>query len=456
MRKIYKKLFFYAGVLVLVFALLSPNIFGTTLKFGTDSSGDSYFGFTDDMITNSNGKAWAVSSANLQSAIEDIPEGGIVYVPTCEITVSNLYVNGSITVTGVGSGYYPSSLTINHFNNTVLNVSGGIILNDGARLHNLRVNVSSTFSGNAVEINGSADGYYWNVPRILDNVYITCDSQSGVGLLVDCYASSDDRSVATCSFGDVMVKGFHQAVNISCYESGGNEGYFNQNTFENLFITSSYRGLNFNCEVGGVEISQNVFKTLIITNVDQEIILHGGLRNQFPNLMVMDSPSAYDIYFDANPHAGFNYFNGYFNSIYYNGTSNNTFYNRKGNSLDVQHLNSEYVAPLKNSTTHSVYLHHYSTTGKITCFGSTTGNPILEVRGLHTDTVNKYNLRLRWGDGSNDYGIINSTSGGVKVQELILDNVAPSSPVVGSVYLVTANSSLAVYNGSAWNYYEFD
>jgi len=94
-----------AVVIILLMCVVSVS--AGTWKFGEDNAGQNWSGYSDNMIINSNGKAWTVTGANLQLAIYDLNgTGGTVYLPqaTIDITSTIVISHNGTTIQGQGVG----------------------------------------------------------------------------------------------------------------------------------------------------------------------------------------------------------------------------------------------------------------------------------------------------------------------------------------------------------------
>ena len=74
---------------VIVLLLVGISASAWTIREGESSSGQIYHG-SDDLITNSNGKAWTVTNTNLQSALDDLTSGGTVKLPPGDISITTM------------------------------------------------------------------------------------------------------------------------------------------------------------------------------------------------------------------------------------------------------------------------------------------------------------------------------------------------------------------------------
>jgi len=155
-------------VLVLLIVVSVSGVWANT-RLGTDSSGQSWADVENDKITNSNGKAWTATGANLQLAIYDLNgTGGSVYIPVGEIDLTNSICIPEI-IDILGSG----------MNETVLDWQGNNVVCFNA----------SASSG--TDYGGS-----------IKNLYI---KQGGTGILVNNMASFEVHKVKIISMDDYGV-----------------------------------------------------------------------------------------------------------------------------------------------------------------------------------------------------------------------------------------------------------
>ena len=98
---------------------------------------------------------------------------------------------------------------------------------------------------------------------------------------------------------------------------------------------------------------------------------------------------------------------------------------------------------------------NYAGTG-MTTFNQDCGDGVnrdLRIYGDKAVGSGTGSVNISYGDGANDYGLIEGTNG-VRIDDLILDTAIPSAPVDGSCYFNAANQSMAVYYSGVWRYYE--
>ena len=114
-----KRLYQYGALFVAIIMVFS-SIGYATIKLGEDGSGQKWFGDDTGLITNSNGKAWTATGANLQAAIWDLNStGGSITLPEGDITtLETLLINLSQTPDLVikGQGHQTRLITSGAFN----------------------------------------------------------------------------------------------------------------------------------------------------------------------------------------------------------------------------------------------------------------------------------------------------------------------------------------------------
>lgn len=100
-----------ASVYLVIFLLIAATFIANAsmpIKFGTNSESQSFFGINQtstQYITNSNGRAWTATGANLQAAIDSLGSGGgKILCPVMDFSTSGLYINESnIVIEGCGN-----------------------------------------------------------------------------------------------------------------------------------------------------------------------------------------------------------------------------------------------------------------------------------------------------------------------------------------------------------------
>lgn len=112
-------------ICIMLLIISANNVFGVTrILSGTQDNIESF-------IRNSNGKYWSVTSSNLQSALDDLTDGGIVYYPNATISFTNtITMNENTTIQGVG---YNSIIDAPDSAKTLIN------LNNNCKLEDLKI-----------------------------------------------------------------------------------------------------------------------------------------------------------------------------------------------------------------------------------------------------------------------------------------------------------------------------
>ena len=228
-----KRLYQYGALFVAIIMVFS-SIGYATIKLGEDGSSQKWFGDDSGLITNSKGKAWTATGANLQTAIWDLNgTGGKVVLPSGTFSLPSNISLSNVTLLGINAGgtYNPSE---NPLFTSIINLAQNtsIIVSKGGRLCDLTVLCPSGHGGNAVVVEG--EQYFWGYTSVLNNVKIIKMSNSnGTGLLVR--AMSVSSIVALCTFNNIYIEGFKYGMKTE--QSGS--GYCNGNQYSNVILSDS-------------------------------------------------------------------------------------------------------------------------------------------------------------------------------------------------------------------------
>lgn len=104
---------------------------------------------------------------------------------------------------------------------------------------------------------------------------------------------------------------------------------------------------------------------------------------------------------------------------------------------------------------------NYGAASNITCFaGSGSGvNREIKIKGRDAGNANTRELDLKWGDGTNDRGIISTDNGmieiaptakGIILNAIKTDTGDPASPVNGQIYINNFDNKIRMYADGAW------
>jgi len=312
MNKKYKKIFFYAGVLVLVFALFSPSLFGTTINIGYDGS-DTWSGGDEELIRNSAGKVWSATSANIQNAIDDLSSGGTVFLPPGFFETASGFETNDVVV--VGSGF-----------DTQINLSGTatITVECGGGLRSLKVKADSGYSDTAVLVDSDGIDFQFYT-QVLDDLIIKSDALAGKGLVIRADSTDASECVALNSFGSIIIDGFQYGLQCYASESAQN-GYVNGNIFESLVLRNQEYMLYLNSS-GDANVGGNIFHSVMLqpnSSTVNGISLVGSCgMNSFLSVIANDWADASGNALQINGGNNNVYANGYFrDSIVDNGDNN--------------------------------------------------------------------------------------------------------------------------------------
>ena len=170
----------------------------------------------------------------IEAALDALTTGGTVLLSEGAFSVADLTIDEG-TVKGQGS-----VLT----NGTTINVTGSITVTEYGRLHGVRVVAPSSYTGNAVIVQGSSIGDM--VSLVLDDVYIKCSTQTGTGLLIRATSTTAHNSVSLSSFGSIAIFKFEYGMKLYATESDSHDGFVNGNIFESVLIANSVYMLTIN------------------------------------------------------------------------------------------------------------------------------------------------------------------------------------------------------------------
>lgn len=275
MKNVFNKLL-VVGAAVLLTAICAS----AAIKFGTDSTGQKWYGQTGDLITNSKGKAFAVSASGLQNAIWDLnsTDGGSVNIPVGDILLtSTIYVPERIDISGAS------------MNETRLNWQGNNV-------------VCFNFSGTGNEYGGSLKNMYlYNggtgvyvsnmIEFSIDKCKIAAMKDYGIRTTGTSYHTmvSQCRIVANTS-GTGIYFGANGEEATGCDFAG-----FNGSTCVN--ISSSGVSLTSNWFEIGPSTGNVTTRHIVINGGDVSISGNfiGGTRNGGDQILVMGSSSSISI-----------------------------------------------------------------------------------------------------------------------------------------------------------------
>jgi hypothetical protein len=150
-------------------------------------------------------------------------QNGTLQLMSGTVNLTSWNVSGCI-VRGQGSG------------TTTIDTTVGVTVSSG-KLQGCTIHAPTNFSGTALTV-GSSTSRYWQISKILDDIFISCPSYTGTGLrLVATYSGGAKHSyIALCSFGDISVSGFAAPVVFSTSTTTPFDAFINGNTFSSMIV----------------------------------------------------------------------------------------------------------------------------------------------------------------------------------------------------------------------------
>ena len=431
-------------MLVTLFLLtisFSSLLASVDVRFGTDGSGQDWFGITNGLITNSNGKAFAATGTGLQEAIWDLNvTGGVVDIPAAQILIATTINISNVVADGlkiVGSSESSSST-----NGTVLRTSNNANCDIFECTVPLNTNVhliieNIMFDGNKVNqvsacnlitmtraeefvirdcvfVNSKQFGVELSaveVGEIKNCLFTNCDDDlirmagSATVIISECDLINANANCLDIrnNCNDVVISGNH----ISSYNSGdhGINLYNGVNLckiFGNSIAWCDNNAISFNTKCSNNTVVGNVFeRNGKVTNCD--ITLNDGGKSDACCFNTFTG----NWFGDTNSTVACNYgiaFQGYSHN---NTVSGNTIYDMEVNSI------------LFNTNTRDNIV-----VGNVLFDGVSDSSG-----GANTFTGNQINGEFHF-----NIPVVNATSGHVS----------------GFTWFNTSSNVLYVYNGSAW------
>ena len=195
-----KKIKIKAGILaVFVMLLLIGTAYGELtleddrITYDEDPSYNNW----ETRISNSNGKSWAPSNANLQLAIDDLGiEGGTVYLPEGEIADVSITVHSADVArfSIIGKGRYSTILDGNNVDPVLfLDATGGGFPHFEMRNLQLRNSGGETFIGESIGMSKIDNCYLFSTVNTTDNVIIR--NASHWATFTSCYIRGGDNAL---------------------------------------------------------------------------------------------------------------------------------------------------------------------------------------------------------------------------------------------------------------------
>ena len=216
-------------------------------KQGTDDSGDSWDG-PIDAITNSNGRCWDITRANVQTAIDNL-----VSSPG----YGKVYIGGNLSMDG--TPIYPKTdILLDFGNNRVTFASDSEFINitDGCRRATIQNAYVDPYAGTDEGIITvyadtalAENSIRFNVVRNINIVGGSSDKDF-IGIELKCV---DDQSILDCHFEDIYMNWAGIGIQLECTHAGG---FINGNIFDNVYIDYFETGINIKETLGLIEYNE--------------------------------------------------------------------------------------------------------------------------------------------------------------------------------------------------------
>ena len=236
-----KRLYQYGALFVAIIMVFS-SIGYATIKLGEDGSGQKWFGDDSGLITNSNGKAWVATGANLQLAIWDLNStGGEIEVPLGNYEIDFDMNLTHVVIRGAGSGCTRSYDDASIFSSkTKFNLAdtANITIHRGGKLQGVYVYASTNYDGEAVVVEG--EQYFIGEMGVLRDVTVTKTScTNGTGITIQSRDGATNY-IMHSTFEDIAVYGFYTGM---VTKNDGSGAYASGNTYHNLMFVANAKSL---------------------------------------------------------------------------------------------------------------------------------------------------------------------------------------------------------------------
>ena len=428
------------------------------INIGTDSSGNSYFGFSQGMITDSFGNAWEYTGANFVTAINtNNNTNSKLTLPTGNIQINDPIAFIGLGIEGQGCGQYEGNTTITTI---VLSDDASITFGRNSYIRNLKIYCDEGWKSDyAVKFLANYSkwpGTTWGANNVIQNVEITNYNSwrydDAEGLNISAIGSDDDDHISISSFSHIFISGFMDGLVI--YSSPN--AFITGCHFTDIRLTANENGTTID---GG---SDNAFfgiqyqARVSVTNNGIRILRGGG--NVFYHYVPWDwgvCPSANKVYFENETRNNkvfmetenfANVYNdGEYNTIT-NTNSGNNFAHRIGYSMfynpkfDTNYYEQYYIVDKNN--THATSMDGVDPALVINNFHASYNDETLYLDGItyniganyHINAVgdfilrgdNKYNTIITTNTDTSDaqkYAIWNNYAGGnnITVSDITFD-----------------------------------
>jgi len=414
----------------------------------------------DTFIRNSNGNYWEATGANIQVALNDLVNGGTVYLPASNISISSEIIDNGvdgITISGCGNG-------------TVLYGDDSVIQNI-INLTDVNDWVLENFLIHGNKGNNPQDGDN----KLQNNIYIG-----------DCsHVTVKDVTCLDAVYHGVLSDSSNYGMYSNIYLDGAGFNQFDlydnsrYNTVTNC-ISKNAGEACFKIHIGSNNVLDGNIAILGSTSVGGIGFISGARDNIITNNYIQDEGDTGSaiggIYAtgddcDHNIISG-NVMNETFRGIYFNGDHDFNIFSDNNIYCDGQYAGI-YMREGDHNLINNNYI--YVTSAKsnvygIRLYGGARYNVFKDNVINTTETYAYYEA-----DVSDDYNIITGnvfeegTLNIMGVNDVIKDNIGydnstyqyiPTggnpydSPSDGAMYFNSANATLAVYHGSQWYYFD--
>jgi len=356
----------HAGVLLVAILLIATSLVSSgTIKFGEDDLGQKWFGNIEGLITNSNGKAWSATGANLQTAIYDLNnQSGIVTVGS-DLTLTSPIIGGK--------GLY---LDLNGHTLTITTDIDGVHMNQGMHLFNgyISTEYATDYSSNAIVVDGANKiAHYrfksWTYSTAtIENIQLISNNYNGTGIQLICDAN--DEYISNIHVENVLIWEYKYGIFISC-EGGiiGDASYINSNCFSNIDINGCDYHIWMNSTKAGINsVNGNTFDDLRLnayTNTEEVIHLEDSVGSNYFTGHIYDWANAAGTYaFNISSDSNRNYFqiNGVEGDILDNGNNNTFLFIGGSGAIGKLHIPTIELNPLTNPPTGTEGMMFYNAT----------------------------------------------------------------------------------------------
>jgi len=236
-----------------------PTQGGNKNTWGTDLNNYLLKGqvFIDATGYGASTSASAAANATAIQAANDAADGAVVFLPVGTYAVTNLTID-NCTLSGVSQG------------GTILRPTGTITVTNQdtwgvcGRLWNMEIATATSYASTAVKVNGFVN----RRTKVLNNIKITADSSdvtaSSVGLLLESIATDgdDNNSVASNTFGPIIIVGYETGCQLNTNETAGS-AFINANVFQSLKLFDSITLMDMT-QAGSSAMTNNIFLELVL------------------------------------------------------------------------------------------------------------------------------------------------------------------------------------------------